>query len=490
MKKNWNHPVIKYLRLLEYKERKKCRRFILAHSEEDTTQIISLWEYLYFSLKASADHQFDPQVVYKKVFKTNGFSQKKLSKIAYKLKCIIIDYMSYSEFKLSQNSIQQQAFFAKNLLRRKQYDLHQSEIKKIASSFSKKPPSDSNALLASAQNHEEFLFQTLGNKDYLDIPEIEAMSIKYYEFFVLKNLMVAAELSTRQLYISESYSLPVIEECLNYAKKNNVPLIIKCFGLVIRMNQNFILGNKEKSFAIYLKSKKLLKMNLYNLNAEQRMHICTLLRNYLVRYYKLKDNSILPEIFELNKFAVDYKIFVENSHMTYSSFATVFNTALLLKRIDYAKNFLESHIDLIDVNTREAVQLFCQANLHYVNKEHDKIEPLINKLSFIDWKFYTMMNLVILKSLFKKFKEKPSLILDRIDFLTIKLKTSKKVNREQAEFKSFLTILKKLLKMKKKYGNLQGVLDDDVSKLKKILDSINNLKNLSVKSWLKMVADS
>lgn len=490
MKKIWSHPVIEFIKMLDRQEKKACSRHIMAHSEVDNTQLITLWDHIYTGLAKSKKHDFDTHTVFKSIFKKEKFDNKKLSKLAYKLKQLIIEYMSFAEFQRDENQINLQFYFAKSLLRKKQYNLHVSTLKKIDKQLSQYLYEEENIELLDAQNQEELIFQTKGNKVIMDPSNFNQLSAKYLDFYFLKNSKIGAELSSRSLYITEDFQLPLLEPTLQRSKDPDSPLLLHLYGQVIEMNIHFSNKNYAESKEIYQMLKQHLYLNFTKLQIDNKMHLCVLLRNYLINYHRSVDASILEEIFDFNKFVLEKRVFIENGIFTYESLVNVFNPALLLKKFKYAQQFLDTYIDLLAPNEQEKTRLYCQANLYYMQKKFDKIEPLLDRLILLDWKFYILVNQTLLKALFVQSVKRPKPILSKIAKLESQLNTSKKINKTQKSFKCYLSILKRLVQFRQKNGTLQGVNPEEVLKFETIKKDIERLEDISTKSWLKKVADS
>lgn len=428
--------------------------------------------------------------IHQKVFGNITFSNARLSKIAHKLKNLVIAFLSLSEFQSTENTVEQNGYYAKNLLRKQQYDLYKKALEKTKKNITDQVQKNEKEYLQYAQNEENFLFETLGNKDHIPTSDFFNLSKSYLDFFYLKNSKIGADLSSRSLYLPSNFELPLLQEMLQRSKERDSPLLLKLYAQIIELNLSF--GKKEypDSLEKYYQIKALLQANFDVLKNENCMHICTLLRNYLINYRKSVAPDAIKEFFEFNKYVLEKRIFLANGIITYETFINVYNPALLSGKYQYAKKFLATYIDLLPPDIQKSVRLYCQANLHYTLNELDKIEPILNELFLEDWKFYILVNQTLLKALFKKNPKNPSPILQRIHKLETQVKRSKKINYQQTYFSKYLSILKDLVKFRQKNGTLGGLLSDESEKLQAIEKEIDAIENKTTQDWLKKVVDS
>lgn len=489
-KKTWDHPVLPLIKMLTSKELKHCEKYIIAQFNNDSFQELILFKYLKATILKQSKVDFDPLKVHQKIFGGLAFDNTRLSKIAHKLKKLITAFISVSAFESPLNTIEQNRYFAKNIVHKKQYDLYEKELTKIKQNIANQVQKNEKEYLQLAQNEEDFLFETLGNKDHISASNFFNLSKRYLDFFFLKNSKIGADLSSRSLYLPEDFKLPFLQETLHRSKEEDSPLLLKLYAQIIELNLMF--GKKEyaESLQKYFQIKTIFQQQLLALKNENRMHLCTLIRNYLINYRKLVDPKIIEEFFEFNKYVLDKKIFLANGILTYESFINIYTPALLLKKYQYAQNFLVTYIDLLPAEIQKKVQLYCEAKLYYVQGKFDKIEPILNQLFLEDWKFYTLVNHTLLKTLFINYPKNPDPILQRIHKLETQVKSSKKINHQQKNFSTYLSILKDLVKFRQKNGTLGGFLEEEQTKLHKIETAIESIKNIAIQKWLKKVADS
>lgn len=106
--------------------------------------------------------------------------------------------------------------------------------------------------------------------------------------------------------------------------------------------------------------------------------------NYCIRRMNTDGHSFLREAFDLYKEGLERNIFLESGVLSRFTFKNIASAALALGESEWTAHFIAQYAPLLPADFRQSYERFCLAKLHYLRKEHETVQDLLQQLESDD----------------------------------------------------------------------------------------------------------
>lgn len=156
----------------------------------------------------------------------------------------------------------------------------------------------------------------------------------------------------------------------------------------------------------YYEYKKLVTNNVDKIGTAEKINYWASLLVILIMKLIPNDKNFYKEAFEINNFFLNLKIFPnkQDIKLSISMFRDVFGVALVLKKFDYAGEFVKKYSEFLEYEAIENEVNYAMGRINFQTKNYETSLEHLNKVKFqqvlekINVRFYYLMNYIELKS--------------------------------------------------------------------------------------------
>lgn len=285
-------------------------------------------------------------------------------------------------------------------------------------------------------------------------------------FYLAEKLKIMNMMLAHQNVFKTDYQILLKQEILalaNIEKFKNIKAI-KYFQLAYLCFEDFENETYYKELSNHVNN----SLEVFN-NEEQRMLLVTLI-NYCIKKINSKSGSFREELLKWYQFGIENSILFENNLLTHYTYTNTITVAILLKKYDWVKQFIEDYKIALEPNIREIYYQYNLSKYYYEVQDYKLALRILHRHDFEDKLLIMSAKILLLKILYETadFSSLES-VLESTKML---LYREKNVNYHKDSFLNFIKILQAILLLNSK------------SKKEKLSQKIEALPTLTEKKWL------
>ena len=406
----------------------------------------------YFPFKEETEQWLKKEVVYKKLFKNEMYSEGRIMKIMTELSKII-------EHCIYQAHIEENFFYKKLTLL--EYYLNNGLDTYFETDYKELVKHLSNEKESIDLYYKKYQLEEL----YIEFKLKETDRNANYNL-LYQNLQLLSTIGELRI---KNLSIVTIKESLEFNHlQSNLQSAHNYINLLFKDNDEIYF---EKCMAI-------IKDETNGIEGNELRTIIVLLINYCIYKINKKITIYLKHILYLHKLLIQYNILLEkNNTLTPAVFKNIITVSLRLKEIDFTENFINQFSVYLPSIHKEEIYHFSLAQLYLYKRDYEKTLQILKSHNFKDIFYKTSIKRLQIMSLYCLSKKDDSYI----DVLGNILNAFKKyiyINSELSE--SYIISNKNFYKVITKLNNIQ----DNKIKLKKMLLEVENFELLAEYNWL------
>ncbi len=464
--------LFKIIRALNVEDIGRVKKMLKSPFFTQNKNLPVLFNYLIKHYPDLDSKKLDKHIVFKKVFKDKTFSDSIYTNLCFECSRLI------EQFFIIQKNEEDEYFRNAELyevyLNKLGGALHSNNFslyKNIEDKLERLVESDSTTSNVE-QEHRKHLFhkRRLGQINYKKLNE----RITYYDnsltalenYYQIEKAILRTERINLIVYLGNG---DVSEPHIEYF--NN--LYFKLFNLLEEMITH-------QDFRAYERAKQLAFENAENLPNEIRRHVFSLLKNFLVRGQSINAALFSPELANLFLKIIDNE-HLKTGHLFTSS--DYINTIIMLSPIDldFAIEFQKNNLKyLLDKDMVDAKKL-SMAHIFYHQKKLKESFAIVSSHKFNRLMIELMARAHELRCGYEIFESDS----DFGEFYSGRLVNIGKQFKRNTLPKSKKTALENLVIVLKKLVQRKITGDNNPETLRKILETINKMKNLTSREWLR-----
>jgi hypothetical protein len=283
-------------------------------------------------------------------------------------------------------------------------------------------------------------------------------------------------LTARTSYEKEHNLSSFLFNSINYDElQNNLAAVPKPLTTKLRIVYLLAVLNEKESIPLYREAKELFFNNYELFGIDQRREIFIQFFNFC-SYMRMSDDSLLNEIFELNKkFLADSgRLYLENNFFDKRVFRNMALCAVELNENEWVINFINEYKKFLEKEAGDNLVNFTLAMVYSKMGEYDKSLDILSQVKFNFGTYKEDISLLKVSVLYEKgyYHEALETLLS---FKKTFKKTSQMTKDEYLFFKNSITFFMKFLNI---------VLKQKYSELDYFEQELNECQIISVKPWL------
>ncbi len=287
-------------------------------------------------------------------------------------------------------------------------------------------------------------------------------------FYLIEKMRHGIELLTwKRMYKSEidlvqfEFTARLIERS-NYLEIPGVNMYYQIYKALV--NQD----NENNFFTL----KELIKTNLDEFPWEEQQEIIRSTINYCIGKGRA-DAKFIQEALQLYNYGIESGLLLIDDELSPTTFRNVVISALRSGFIDFASNFVNEKVILLNRKYRDNALNFNLARIHWYKKEHNKVISYLSKVDFEDIWYNINSKTMLIATYYEteEFAVLENLITSFAAF--IRREKSMEENRRKA-YLNFLRMMGKLIKL----------FPINNEKLIKLEEEIKDINPMISKSWI------
>lgn len=226
-----------------------------------------------------------------------------------------------------------------------------------------------------AANYHSYASLTRGDS----ATNLEKMSQRLHDFEVYSEtlrLRMACEIANRKFLAQREEALPALPP-MNDQIKSEWPLH--------NLYQAMYLLLSTRAPKHYEALEQALPSYVGKVEDDVLLAIVSYMANFGISETRRSGDSIYKhKLHELDKFALEYKLYNEERKISNNKFANIVNTACAIGAFKWAETFIKERQALLPEDAREDVVILCQGMIAYEQKDYGRVVKLLGDRSFND----------------------------------------------------------------------------------------------------------
>lgn len=459
------------LKRFSSKDWRAAKKFIKSPYFNARKDVILLFDFLEKKYHRAAQQKIDKEAMFKTIYPSESFDEKKLRHLMSYLSILIKKYFSIEYFQA--DTITQQKFLCQNLERRDLKKLLQKELKTSINLVEKESQQNADVYLSKFEVASMVSNFSIGGarkkrKNFQSLEENISIA------FIIKLLKLGCEIQSHQTLTTENYELKLFPEILTLLKTGlflNTPIIELYFNCYMA-NDYLEKSNTLKSEEHFLHFKKSLENNWSTITSNEVWEICMIAINYCIKRLNSGNKSFIREAFELYRFGLENKFIFKEGILSTYSYKNISRLGIALAENIWVEEFLKEHKKFLPTRERENTWRYNLAYFHFQQNNYSTAMRLLLQVEFSD----PLNNLDARRILLKCYFE-----LKEYDPLDSLLNSFKRYIYRQKEIGYHKENYLNLLRIVKKIIYLPVI---DKTNIHQIKSEVLKMNNLVEREWL------
>lgn len=210
----------------------------------------------------------------------------------------------------------------------------------------------------------------------------------------LKNACTA--ISHRSLYQTE-YQVPLLDAILQEAQS-----VTYQNNFVVQSYYHSYMALAEPENEIHFKAlKKLLLSQHIPLPIEELKYHCLLMINYCIKRLNMGAEAYVQEVFDIYRYGLEHNIWIEQGHLSHSTFKNIVTAALRLKAYPWTQKFIETYGSKLRNSHQKDYTNYGKAKLFFEQGLYTEAQEVLVETDLIDLFISLDIKLLLLKIYWK-----------------------------------------------------------------------------------------
>ncbi len=462
--------LIEVLKTLSKAEVKEFGKYLEknAYRKANSISIYSLFNYLKKYYPDFPAKKIEKEYVYKKLAKDSTNASKRMLDLMSNLYQVLEDFLIKKE--LEENQINRNFLVLDILKKRKLDKLFFQKVGQVQKDWGKKTP----AGIEQFHNEYKLAKTCFMHPNYSLFPGqdidpnvlLDKMDKYYFAVKLYYNLCVEITSYSLNNEAKETYKrliVGILKECEEEEMTQTPQLNL--FNKLLQAYQNKNFDNYKECKTDFINS-----IELYE--ASETHDLFLLLQNAAYTNYRNGKTEYLREMFELNKIALEYGLFIESGYISEFTFKNLVVIACSLDELEWTENFINDFQGYLNEEIKEDIVQLCKAILSFNKGDFEDSLQGIAMVHLPDAVYGVQLRELQLQCYYE-LEDYEELFFNLVKSFSAYLNRNDKLAKPYKD--SCQNFIKYLYKLK-------VTLDKD--KRKALQEEIINHKNINHKSWL------
>lgn len=281
----------------------------------------------------------------------------------------------------------------------------------------------------------------------------------------LRNACTA--ISHRSLYQTD-YKIPLLEAILQETQSE-----IYQDNLVVQSYYHSYMALVDSENEVHFKMLKalLLSQNVPLPSAELK-YVCLLAINYCIKRLNMGAESYVQEVFDIYCYGLEHHIWIEQGHLSHSTFKNIATAALRLKAYDWTDQFIQNYGSKLKISHQKDYSNYVKAKLLFEQGQFSQAQKVLVETDLIDLFISLDIKLLLLKIYWKLHEF--DLLEAHLDSFSVYLNRKKVLAYHRQIYGNTISVTRKMM-----YANLNST-----SEREKLQQLILQTNPLTDRPWL------
>jgi len=376
-----NSKVLLLLKSLTSDEMKGFGKYIVYKSTNKQSRLLDFYNYLKKYHPEFPEKFIDKNKVSQKLYPKEANGLKNINNLIFNLKPLLKNFMIQIE--LEKQPVEKEFLFLKALKSRKETKLFFTQTDKLEKDWSKGGVPGIEHLLNLYKlkkmrfSHPGFLEQSeFTNQPNVIIKQLEQFFIAEKIYWTLNGHFTGIFLGNADCNDNEQ-SIP-LEKLINeverkhLAETKQIQLLAKIFNSVV-LNKTVQYDKMEHGFF----------ENYKQLDYTEVKELVTYLAHICYKNHLGRKEGALNDLFRINNFAIEQKLFLQDDIICSDTFHNVINTALAANELEWVRGFIDEYSTFIQESERIHAVALAKAKYYFHCNELEKGLKLLLTLKYV-----------------------------------------------------------------------------------------------------------
>ena len=336
------------------------------------------------------------KVFYKLFSKEKAFDQKQLANLMSQFLKQTESFFTIRQFE--KEEVLKQKLLGEYFAKQNWYDLYKKNnaalLEKIEHVSNKSTEDYFNLFLENLKfyYHPGTVKLTIRNSNLQKA--IEALT----NLFVIESLRLGCETKSRELFLSDSLEMPLLEESRHFAQQME-KAEAKVHLAFIKLLEESDIDNFESATADYFEY-------IGDLEHKVQLNLFTILLNF-ANYRIHKGHDVFyQKLFLLYKKGLDFELLIKNGQIDSTHFSNIVINGLILGELKWVKKFIAKYQAMIKREDRNILVTYCNARILTAENNFDLAIALLNTIEDIQHSYVFRIRSLSLRCLFELYLQK------------------------------------------------------------------------------------
>lgn len=445
-------------------EKAGLRRWVNSPIHNEHQDVIKIIEYL-LSRRKITPTATKRERVFKQLYPQSKYNQHRLNHVLSFTVEVMEAYISYLT---SKESPLVDFFSIANYYKRKSLPhLAQKALKKAKQALENRPYQNEeyyhNALLL-----EQSFFDLKGTELRQQQTNLQAIFSNLTTFTIVVTLRTACTaISHRNLYQTD-YKIPLLDAILQEAQS-----VVYQDNLVVQSYYNSYMALVDSENEVHFKTlKKLLLSQNVPLPSEELKYVCLLAINYCIKRLNMGAENYVQEVFDIYCYGLEHTIWMEQGHLSHSTFKNIATAALRLKAYDWTDQFIQNYGSKLRDSHQKDYTNYVKAKSLFEQGHFSQAQKVLVETDLIDLFISLDIKLLLLKIYWNLHEF--DLLEAHLDSFSVYLNRKKVLAYHRQIYGNTISVTRKMM-----YANLEIASDR-----KKVYQLILQTNPLTDRPWL------
>lgn len=466
-----NSKLIQILSSLSEIELRHFHRFVNSRVFNKHKHVIQLFDLILSYLKNDT-YKLDKLTAFELIFPNQPYQDKKIRDVMSYLQRVLERFLAFQE--LYQQDSTELIALSKSFRKRSFWKFFDAAAKRSDNAQQSTPIKDMDYHYRNYQLEQEKYFALIGKKRATETnlqSVTDLLDISYFSNRLRQSCYMIAH---KNVYKGE-YNFGIINEIINEVNSKQL-YQIPAIGIYYH---GYLALTETDNIQHFKNLQRELITNVQLFGKEEMRDLYVLATNIGIRFINKDQHQQMSETLELYKTGVTQGIFLTNDRISRFTYKNAIAIGLRLEQFSWAKQFIETYKDNLDLNYKEETYHYNLAKLNYSTQQYNTALQLLMTTALSDDVYINLDTKLLLSKVYYELADYDALESLITNFQTF-IRRKQVISYQRLNYQNFINCLRKLVSLNQY----------DKQAKQKLSEEIKSIHPLPEKYWLLMQLES
>lgn len=465
---------------LSNKELKKFSEYVYSPLFNKNNKLLSFIDYIVENSSNYQSEAYSKSKVHEKLFPGEAYNDQKVRDMMSYMSRLLEDFLAYQS--ITDDPVRVKMYLLKSLRERglnKDFEKLERETRKALSSENITRDSSLyfNLYRLEHESYHQIMQTEEGMEKDMSIQRMLDNLDRYYLFVKLK---YSADLIAQKSNYAKELKLNMLDNILQYLDNHISQFSHNPSILIYHQVIHMVLQNSEEHYRNFI---DLLNKYEHLFPKDELWLFYTTAQNFCANKINIGESKYFKEVFNLYKKQLKLGMLFDGKHLPTNTYNNIISSGLQQKEMEWTKNFIEQYKDQLPKKHRESSYAFNLARYYYINKQHNEVLDLLQKVEFTDI-YYNLGAKALLVRIYYELNEFEPLS-SLLNAFSIYLKRNKTLSEaRQTGHSEFIKMTRRLSNIKSSLVASVYTPENISAKISDLIKELKESTNVVNKDWL------